>query len=173
MRQLQMAQGHDLPDICELVNSAYRGESSRQGWTTEADFLDGQRTDIATLALELKKGNILCLRDELTQQLLGCVFLGKPEPGGSVYLGMLTVRPDQQAGGLGRELLRGAEEFARAHGGSKVLLGVLQVRASLMAWYERRGYRRTGEIKHFPYGDKRFGIPLRSDLHFVFFDKAL
>jgi hypothetical protein len=50
---------------------------------------------------------------------------------------------------------------------------VIQVRDTLIAWYERRGYSLTGETKPFPYGDDRFGRPLRNDLHFVVLEKTL
>jgi ribosomal protein S18 acetylase RimI-like enzyme len=161
---------NDIDELIELVNGAYRGNTSREGWTTEADFLDGRRTDSETLRQDMSHGEILCLRDEL--QLLGCVYLEKISSE-TTYLGMLTVRPAQQDRGFGRTLLAQAEEHARRQGARRITLGVIQLRESLIAWYERRGYRRTGEIKDFPYGDERFGAPKRDDLHFVLFEKEL
>jgi predicted N-acetyltransferase YhbS len=172
MRTLKPATVADLPEISALVNSAYRGDSSRAGWTTEADFLDGQRTDCESLSQEMQKGTILCLRDE-DRQLVGCVFVENVSADGSSYLGMLTVKPSLQAGGLGRELLEGAEALAYKLGAEKIVLGVVHIRASLIAWYQRRGYVANGQVLPFPYGDERFGIPLVKGLQFVLFEKSL
>lgn len=166
---LKAATDADLADISLLVNSAYRGDSSRAGWTTEAEFLDGQRTSESSLREELGSGHILCWRRE--GELIGCVFVSVEGTRG--YLGMLTVKPTLQASGLGRVLLEGAEQFARQHGATRMELTVVQLRDTLMAWYERRGYRRTGATKSFPYGDERFGLPKRDDLHFIVFEKPL
>jgi GNAT superfamily N-acetyltransferase len=171
MRTFKAATATDLPEISKLVNSAYRGDSSRAGWTTEADFLEGQRTDVETLGWHMEKGTILCVREN--GEMIGCVFVEDVSPEGSAYLGMLTVKPVLQAAGLGREILKRAEELAHERGATKIILGVVQIREALIAWYERRGYARNGETKPFPYGNERFGQPLRSDLHFVFFEKSM
>ena len=167
-------QESELGEISELVNSAYRGESSRAGWTTEADFLGGQRTDPQTLLQHLKDKNrkIFRCRDRDSRSLLGCVYLER-NPDDSCYLGMLTVRPHLQNSGLGKVIMNHAEELARQWGARRMVLGVIQLRSELMAWYERRGYRKTGETKPFPYGDPKAGQPLREDLHFVMFEKIL
>ena len=173
-RQIQQATSEDLKDIAELVNGAYRGDSSRAGWTTEADFLDGQRTSAELLASEIHDGGqILCLREE--EQLLGVVFLRRlaEKNPASCYLGMLTIRPHLQARGLGRSLLQAAEETARHWGCRRMRMSVIQIRHSLIAWYERLGYQRTNEILPFPYGDPNFGIPKRDDLHFIVLEKDL
>lgn len=165
----------DLPAVAALVNSAYRGDSSRQGWTTEADYLGGQRTDPATLAEDLAaqpEAVLLTLRDEPAGPLLGSVWL-EPKDAGVWYLGMLTVRPDLQARQLGRELLGAAEAYAAARGARRIRMSVVNIRDTLIAWYERRGYGRTGETAPFPYDDPRFGEPLRDDLEFILMEKAL
>jgi ribosomal protein S18 acetylase RimI-like enzyme len=165
----------DLEAVAALVNSAFRGDSSRAGWTTEAEFLGGQRTDPALLRAELAAHEgavLLLLRDQPDGDLLGSVWLDPEEPG-VWHLGMLTVRPDLQGRQLGRTLLAEAESYAAARGAERMRLTVIQVRDSLSAWYERRGYVRTGETKPFPYGDERFGLPLRDDLHFEVFEKRL
>ena len=165
----------DLPMLADFVNSAYRGGSSRLGWTTEADYIDGQRTDEAWLRDELaaKPGAmLLTLRDAPGGPLLGCVWLELEGPD-VWYLGMFTVRPDLQNRGLGRTLLAEAEDAVRARGAKRMRLGVLNVRDILIGWYKRRGYAPTGETHPFPYGDTRFGIPLRDDLCFTMFEKQL
>ncbi|MDQ0462414.1 GNAT superfamily N-acetyltransferase [Caulobacter ginsengisoli] len=165
----------DLAAIAALVNSAYRGETSRQGWTTEADYLGGQRTDEATLRAELAEqpgALLLTLRDEPTSELLGSVWL-EPAEAGVWYLGMLTVRPDIQDRQLGRTLMAGAEAYAAGQGAGRIRMTVVNVRDTLIAWYERRGYALTGQTLPFPYEDQRFGEPMRDDLHFVVMEKAL
>jgi ribosomal protein S18 acetylase RimI-like enzyme len=165
----------ELPAIAALVNSAYRGESSRQGWTTEADYLGGQRTDAQTLASDLTanpQAVVMTLRDEPGGPLLGCVWL-EPTEGGAWYLGMLTVRPDRQDRQLGRTMLAAAEAHVRELGAQRLRMTVIQIRDALIAWYERRGYARTGETRPFPYADLRFGQPARDDLEFIVLEKAL
>ncbi len=171
------ATAQDAGELARLVNSAYRGESSRRGWTTEADFLAGQRTDPTMLADDISRSTttILCLREVVVGPILACVSLElfSDERGSGCYLGMLTVNPTLQARGLGKVLMEKAEAFARSRGAARMKLGVIQLRQSLMEWYERRGYAKTGETGRFPYGDERWGLPLREDLHFVLFEKNL
>lgn len=172
------AQEADLPAVVALVNSAYRGDSSRAGWTTEAEYLDGQRTSLEDLTADLaapSRPTLLVLRQEAGGEILACVLiepLDKPE-GLSAYLGMLTVRPTLQASGLGRVMLETAEAHAKALGAKAVRITVVNVRDALIAWYERRGYRLTGERQPFPYDDARFGLPKRPDLEFVVLEKGL
>ncbi|OXE36150.1 MAG: GNAT family N-acetyltransferase [Phenylobacterium zucineum] len=169
---LDQATPADLPAIAALVNSAYRGESSRQGWTTEADYLGGQRTDPETLAAELAANpgaRIMLLRDGA--DLLGTVRL-EPKGGGTWYLGMLTVQPGRQDRGAGRALLTAAEDLARSEGIQRLEMTVVSIRHELISWYERRGYMRTGETKPFPYDDPKFGEPLVEGLEFVVMEKS-
>lgn len=172
--EIQPAKLSDVDELVHLINSAYRGSDSHAGWTTEAGFLDGQRTDAALLLQVLKRPDsvILTLRESGRREILSCVHVEKS--GDDCALGMLTVNPRLQAAGLGRQLLDYAEDFARRQWRARrVVLSVIQVRDTLIAWYERRGYRKTGETKPFPYGDERCGVPLRPDLHFVVFEKQL
>ena len=165
----------DLKELASFVNAAYRGDSSRLGWTTEADFLGGQRTDEAWLRDELAakpEAMLLTLRDAPDGPLLGCVWL-EPEGPDVWYLGMFTVRPDLQKRGLGRTLLAEAEAAVRERGARRMSLGVLNVRNVLKEWYMRRGYAPTGQTHPFPYGDTRFGVPNRDDLCFTMFEKRL
>lgn len=173
---LYEATAADLPAVAALVNSAYRGETSRQGWTTEADYIDGQRTDADTLAQDLAGtpgARLLMLRDAPEGELLGTVWL---EPTGDAevwYLGMLTVRPDLQARQLGRGLLAQAEAAAAALGARRVRMTVVAIRDTLIAWYQRRGYALTGETRPWPYDQPVYGEPRRGDLSFVVLEKAL
>lgn len=171
---------NEADEIARLVNSAYRGDSSRFGWTTEADYLDGARitTPRAAEMIRPEFGQIILVmreKDDPGFPIIGCVYLEKTEinrqPG--CYLGMLTVNPKMQDKGLGRILLDQAEVFARHWGARRMTLGVIQLRGTLMAWYERRGYQRTDDIQPFPYDEPEVGIPRRKDLHFIMFEKNL
>jgi ribosomal protein S18 acetylase RimI-like enzyme len=163
----------ELDAVAALVNSAYRGETSRAGWTTEADYLDGQRTDVPALRRDLAEtpgAVILTLRDLPEGPILGTVWL-EPAREGAWYLGMLTVNPALQARQLGRTLLEAAEVHAVGQGATRIEMTVVQIRDTLIAWYERRGYARTGETRPFPYEDARFGVPRRDDLAFIVLEK--
>ena len=170
-------QPSDLDAVVALVNSAYRGEGARAGWTHEADYLDGQRTSAADLAAELSadpKPDVLVMRREAGGDILACVMIEMlDEPAGKVgYIGMLTVTPNLQAGGLGRRMLETAERHARAAGATRARMSVVSIRDTLIVWYERRGYQLTGKTKPFP-TDTRFGEPRRDDLEFAILEKAL
>ena len=156
----------DVDTLVALVESAYRGEGSKQGWTTEADMLGGRRTDAEGVAALIGRAHSLVLVAEADDaRLLACAHVEKQ--GDSGYFGMFSVRPDLQGGGLGRAMLAEAERIAREQWGCATMrMTVISVRDELIAWYERRGYRRTGEYSPFPYGNERFGIPKRDDLRF-------
>lgn len=162
----------DLRDLHALVESAYRGEASRAGWTTEADFLDGQRTDLEELeALVVGPSTRILLAHE-GEALVGCVLL-REEPG-CAYLGMLSVRPTLQSSGLGRALLQEAERVARDElDRPEMRMRVISLRDALIAWYQRRGYALSGDREPFPYDEPRAGRPKRDDLEFVVMRKAL
>ena len=163
----------DVPAIATLVNGAYRGDSAKAGWANEAGLLEGQRTDEAALRAALAgPATILLFREHPEAPLAGCVSV-EPADGTVWYLGMLTIDPSRQADGLGRRLLEAGEAYAQARGATRIRITVIQLRATLIAWYERRGYGLTGATEPFPYEDQRFGIPLRDDLHFVVLEKAL
>lgn len=164
----------DLPALHALVESAYRGDTARAGWTHEADLLGGQRTDIPALAAMVDGPDEVILLGELGEALVGCVHLKPAARPGTVYLGLFAVAPDRQAGGLGRKMLVAAEEHAAQNmGAARVEMTVIRQRAELIGWYERRGYALTGEERPFPMDDERFGLPSRRDLAFVVLEKAL
>jgi ribosomal protein S18 acetylase RimI-like enzyme len=162
----------DAPALVALVNSAYRGDSSKAGWTTEADLLDGQRIDVETLTETIATpGNVILLHVQ-DHAPLACVHVERT--GDDCYVGMLTVRPTAQGSGLGRQLLEAAERWAIEQWSARSMhMTVIQQRIELIAWYERHGYSRTGERKPFPYGDERFGVPRRGDLEFEVLCKPL
>ena len=168
----RVAERGDAENLSRLVNSAFRGDSSRRGWTTEADLLSGQRTDPDTLR-ELISGNLnIILQMRRDAGLIGCVLLQRKAD--SAYLGMLTVRPDLQAGGIGKHLLAAAEHWVRENWRFRLVeMTVIRQRPELIAWYERRGYVNMHRTEPFPYGDTKFGLPKRSDLEFVVLEKQL
>ncbi|NWF25672.1 GNAT family N-acetyltransferase [Streptomyces sp. PKU-EA00015] len=162
----------DVPVLVPLIESAYRGESSRTGWTTEADLLHGQRTDPeGVLAVIRAPGSRLMVVERDGEPLACCQLEHR---GDAAYFGMFAVRPDLQGGGLGRRVIAEAERSARETWGVREMhMTVISLREELIAWYERRGYRRTGQLSPFPYGDERFGIPQRDDLVFELLVKDL
>ncbi len=158
----------DIPALNELVNRAYRGDSSRRGWTTEADLLGGIRTDEAGLKTMLQNPLATILKYEQAGQLLGCVYLETKVD--RLYLGMLTVSPDVQTGGIGKALLAAAEQVAQDGKCRAIRMTVISQRHELIAFYERRGYRPTGETEPFPMDDPRFGQP-KMPLSFIVMEK--
>jgi len=162
-----------VPAIVSVVESAYRGEASRVGWTTEADLLDGQRTDVAAVSAMMAAPDSVVLLAEADGVLAGCCHLER-RPADDVYFGMFAIRPGSQGQGWGRQVLAEAERLAAQEWhAARLVMTVIAQRDDLIAWYERRGYRRTGESRPFPYGDERFGIPRRPDLKFVVLAKPL
>lgn len=162
----------DIDAIVALVTSAYRGDASRAGWTTEADLLDGNRIDPEVLRTDLERPRSRVPLAEADGGLQACAHVADED--GAGYFGMFAVRPGLQGGGLGKQLLAECERIARDEWQLPVMrMTVIDVRAELIAFYERRGYRRTGEFKPFPYGDTRFGQPKRDDLRFEVLEKPL
>lgn len=165
----------DYPEVIELVNVAFRGSGPISSWNIEAGIIEGQRINESLLREDLAakpEAHFLLHRDPDDRTLLGTAWLD-PGANGIWYLGLLTVRPSLQNQHLGRALLTAAEDFAKKRGALRIRMTVVNVRDTLIAWYERRGYTLTGETKPFPYGDNRFGTPLRDDLHFVVLQKDL
>ncbi len=161
----------DIPALVQLVTSAYRGEASRAGWTTEADLLDGDRIDPEVLRADIERPRSRVLVVERDGRLVACAHVAVEGDAG--YFGMFAVRPALQGAGLGHALLAEAERVVRDEWALPAMrMTVIDVRDALIGWYERRGYRRTGVLKPFPYGDTRFGVPRRDDLRFEVLEKA-
>ena len=170
---LQTATDGDVQSIVTLMNGAFRGVEAERGWSTEAGYITGDRTNESLIREEIAGGaHFLLVHDPQTAVLQGCVSLKALSPE-TWYLGSLTVNPALQNSGLGRMLLKAAEDYASTHGARTMELTVVGIRDTLIAWYARRGYSRTGVVRPFPYGDERFGKPMRDDLEFVVFTKRL
>ncbi|MGW1257197.1 GNAT family N-acetyltransferase [Streptomyces sp. NPDC002513] len=162
----------DVDALVALIESAYRGDASRAGWTTEADILEGRRTDPEGVLAVIKAPGSRLLTVERDGVIVACCQL--EHRGETAYFGMFAVSPALQGEGLGKTVIAEAERTARADWGvTEMQMTVISVRDDLIAWYERRGYRRTGQMSPFPYGDERFGIPQRDDLQFELLVKPL
>ena len=162
----------DVPLLVELVTSAYRGESSRSGWTTEADLLEGNRIVPGVLLADIARPRSRILLAERDGTLLGCAHVAEED--GAGYFGMFAVRPGLQGAGMGRAILAEAERVAGEDWALPLMrMTVIDLRVELIEWYERRGYRRTGQTRPFPGTDPRFGLPLRDDLRFAVLEKEL
>lgn len=165
------ATANDISELVALVNSAYRGETSRQGWTSESHLLDGIRIDEAELQSYFRNPAITMLKYvNEDDKIIGCAYLEKVKDN-RLYLGMLTVNPALQAQGAGRQLLQAAEDHARELGCTVMKISVLPMRDELIAWYRRRGYESNGQVLPFP-TDTRFGIP-KQPLELMVMEKML
>jgi ribosomal protein S18 acetylase RimI-like enzyme len=164
----------DLDEILALVNAAYRGIGAKAGWTSENGIVSGTRVDAASVEslLAQERTEILLLRRQTAASSIGCIVVSLADDA-TCELSMFAIHPDEQAGGLGKTLLTAAETYAYRNGAKLAELTVVHVRDTLIAWYERHGYRRTGATKAFPYHDPSLGQPLRDDLHFVVLTKTL
>lgn len=173
MTEFRLARPGDEAALQPLVHRAYRGDSAREGWTHEADLLDGQRIDAADLESLIADPTHAVIVAEASGAAVGCVQVSDRGQG-LAYLGMLTVDPALQRSGLGRALIDEAERVAKGRfGADRMEMTVIVQRAELIDWYVRRGYALTGERRPFPATDPRFGLPKRNDLEFVVLGRTL
>ena len=179
---LEPMQEADIPAVIDLANRAYRSTGEGASWNSENGLIEGSRLTESSLREDLARpgAQLLVWREAAgpatsepaAAALAGTVFL-QPKEDAIWYLGLLTVRPGGQNRGSGKELLATAEDYVRKQGGKRIRMTVLAVRETLISWYQRRGYRETGVTEAWPYGDERFGKPLRDDLYFVVLEKSL
>jgi GNAT superfamily N-acetyltransferase len=168
--QVAVAQKEDIPALVKLVNSAFRGESSKKGWTHEADLLHGEvRIDEITMAQQFDDENAVTLKCTTADIIKGCVYLKKQKE--KVYLGMLTVDPSSQGEGIGKMLLIASEDWALQQGYHIVCMTVIALRTDIIDWYVRHGYKKTGRTKPFAV-DEKFGVPVQP-LFFEVLEKEL
>ena len=161
---------NDVSALNILVNSAYRGESSKQGWTTEANILDGIRTsekELSAIIRQPENNIFIYCPDDI---ILGCVLLTQKTD--YLYLGMLTVNPKLQNSGIGKRLMQFAEQWTQQLQLKSIKMTVIAVRPELIAWYKRQGYADTGKREPFPMDDAAFGLP-RQSLEFIIMQKNL
>lgn len=160
----------DAEAIASLVNSGYRGDYSRQGWTSEVDLLGGTRIDAHELKLVMQRESTVVLKGVQGDRIIACVELAKHH--NKLYLGMLTVEPTLQAQGIGKQMLAAANEMAVEKGCKSIYMTVIADRSELIAWYGRHGFIPTGEEKPFLNTNPVFGLP-KKPLKFVVLEKPL
>ena len=160
----------DVSALNKLVNSAYRGDASRKGWTTEADLLDGTRTDENAIKEFFAEGGSTILKFLADEKIIGCVRLVKH--GHQLYLGMFAVDPTVQNKGVGKKILVAAEEEARKQNCQSIDMTVISERTELIDWYKRNGYVEVGEKKPMVFDNPSGGIP-KKDLYFITLEKFL
>lgn len=171
MPEILKATLEDVPLLNALINAAYRGESSKKGWTTEADLLGGIRTNEEVLTLLINHADTALLKYVNDKgDIQACVNLKQHDD--KIYLGMLTVHPELQAKGIGKILLEAAEKYAAEKNCSSIYMTVISLRTELIEWYRRHGYRDTGDRKPFPENDPSFGLP-KTKLEFIVMEKML
>jgi GNAT superfamily N-acetyltransferase len=163
----------DVDRIVTLVVSAYgsRSEASRRVWANEAGLLDGRRTDHASVRALIEASQSLIVLAERAGEIIACAHI--KQRGELCNFGMFSVCPELQGAGVGSAVLSECERFARDSWGSRTItMTVIRQRDDLIAWYERRGYRRTGEPRPFPYGDESLR-PRHPDLEFIVLEMPL
>ncbi|WP_426063221.1 GNAT family N-acetyltransferase [Flavobacterium sp. DSP2-3-1] len=160
----------NVSQLNKLINSAYRGESSKKGWTTEANILEGLRTTEEELTEMIQDYKNTILKFTENDQIIGCVLLVEKEQ--ELYLGMLTVSPELQNSGVGKKLLQQAEIHALELGLPTIVMTVISIREELIAWYKRNGYADTGVREPFPASDVH--IPIAEEpLEFIVMKKRI
>ncbi|GAC1589662.1 MAG: GNAT family N-acetyltransferase [Ginsengibacter sp.] len=170
MDQILKATTKDIGELNELINSAYRGDSAKEGWTNESEFLDGIRIDESELSKIIRNEKNTILKYVRKNKIVGCVLLEQQED--EIYLGMLTVKPILQATGIGKKLLTASEQFARSKKYYKIKMTVISIRTELIDWYKRFGYEDTLDRKPFISVDNKFGIP-KQTLEFIVMTKTI
>jgi len=160
----------DIPALTILINSAYRGETSKKGWTTEAHLLEGKRTDEPEMTEIFLDPKNTILKFTENDKIIGSVLLVEKEH--QLYLGMLTVSPELQNSGIGKKLLSEAEIHAKSLGLLSIIMTVISVREELVAWYKRHGYVDTGKREAFPESEIHTTVSAEP-LEFIYLEKSI
>jgi N-acetylglutamate synthase-like GNAT family acetyltransferase len=162
----------DAKDLVKVIRSAYRGDISRRGWTSEADLVGGDRIDVDQVLALAEANNSFFLVLEKNGEVVGCCHV-ESRGGGCCYFSTFSINPALQGAGLGDYLLREAELLAVAtYKSTQMELAVLDQQTKLIEWYRRRDFSFTGETRPFPV-DEKFAKPLRENLYFVVLKKDL
>ena len=170
--KINRATTDDIKELNKLVNSAYRGEESKKGWTTEAEILDGIRIDEQALEILLTRaGTTIFKSTDNSGKILGTVCLEVKSHG--LYLGMFAVSPVSQGLGIGKSLLTAAERFAFDNNCDRIIISVISTRIELINWYKRHGYVATGGAIAFEEIEGRFGDPKVSFICLIEMEKVL
>ncbi len=160
MLPVRPATTNDLPALKALVDRGYRGLDGTPGWTHEAHLFDGARIDLEALADMIAQPGQVVLVHEADAGPIACVLIADAG-GGTAYLGLLCVDPPEQATGLGRRMIAVAEAEAMARFGATLMeMTVIDARTDLIAWYSRRGYAVTDELRPLPPGIGERNVPL-------------
>lgn len=167
---ISKAKIEDISVLNILINSAYRGESSKKGWTTEAEILKGIRMDEAELLLIMNTPNSTIFKYQIENEILGCVLL--EDKVDKLYLGMFCVNPELQNSGIGKKILQFADDYALDKGLKRIVMTVISTRLELISWYNRHGYLDTGKREPFPEGYED-AIILGNKLEFVVLEKRI
>jgi len=169
--RIEIANEVDIPELVSIMDKSYRGEASKQGWTSEADlFIGTKRTDESTVKeLMQRPGAVFlkCVNEE--ELIIACVLLNKKN--NRIYLGMFSVLPEAQGKGIGKKLLEASENYAKEKQCISIFMTVISIRHELISWYEKYGYGNTGRVLPFPQDD-RFGIP-KQPLEMLVLEKML
>lgn len=165
----------DAEAITKLVNSAYRGDASRKGWTTEADLLDGLRTTTQDVAKIIKRDDAFMLIGVLKDEIVACMVCEWQALAGknAAHFGMIAVKPTLQNKGYGKLLMKAAEAIAmREWRVVGFYLTVISIRHELIEFYERLGFKKTGEFKDFPQNHEMWQ-PKVPDLNLLYMAKLV
>tara|TARA_B110001454_G_scaffold106457_1_gene100209 strand:- start:48881 stop:49408 length:528 start_codon:yes stop_codon:yes gene_type:complete len=170
--KFSFAQTSESKTIADLVNSAYRGDSSKAGWTTEAHLLDGQRTDANEIKEKIEEKNTFILTARENGEIIGSCELVSDPAASELYFGMFTIKPTSQNKGLGKEFLKHVEQLAEEWKLKTIKMTVITLRRELIEYYVRRGFRVTNEFIPFP-TEERFGLPKVENLEMVYLVKDI
>ena len=157
MTSVRMAGPDDVETITTLINSSFR--------QAEEFFIDEDRIDGDAVRNCLATGKFLLAENEGV--IVGCVYV-EPRLNARAYLGLLAVDPTRQKSGLGSLLMDAAEDYCRGLGCRFMDINIVNLRAELPGFYEKRGYLETGITSPFP-----DDVKTKTPCHFIEMTKPL